>query len=182
MDTLAGYIATIVVSLIIGYLGQFFQPRSKLLCWSPHNFYFDLKAQQVVLQTNSLTVQNVGRLPAEEIEIIHQQKPDFFELFPAVEYQELRNPNGEHVIKVKSLGPREWILLQLLSYTNPPVLKNVRWKDGQAKWVQIQPQRVWPRWVQIAMITVFFVGCGSLAYWLIRLGVHLAQQIGYAGP
>jgi hypothetical protein len=110
MDTLGGYIATIVVSLLTGYFAQFLQPRSKLLCWSPHNFFFDLKNEKVLLQTNSLTVQNVGRKPAEDVEIIHKQRPDFFELYPSIEYQEISNPNGEHVIKVKSLGPKEWVV------------------------------------------------------------------------
>src|SRR5690349_21084225 len=125
MDTLSGYIATIVVGLVGGYLAQFLAPRSKLLCWSPHNFFFNLRDEKVVLQTNSITVQNVGRLPAEDIEIIHKQRPDFFELFPPVEYQEVTNTNGEHVIKIKSLGPKEWLLVQLLSYKTAPNLKNV---------------------------------------------------------
>jgi hypothetical protein len=179
MDTLGGYIATIVVSLIIGYVSQFLKPRSKLLCWSPHNFYFDLKTQGVVLQTNSLTLQNVGRLPAEEIEIIHKQKPDFFELFPSMTYEETTNPNGEHVITIRNLGPKEWVLVQLLSYTNAPVVKNVRWKGGHATWVQIQPQRVWPRWLVNIVTAILFVGCGTLVYAAIRLGIYFARQAGY---
>jgi len=182
MDTLGGYIATIVVSLLIGYLAQFLQPRSKLLCWSPHNFFFDLKNERVVLQTNSLTIQNVGRLPAEEIEIIHKQRPDFFELYPSVEYQESKNPNGEHVIKLKSLGPREWVVVQMLSYKNAPIFSNARWKHGQAKWIQIQPQRVFPRWVITTLNALMLIGAGTIVYWLIRAGIYFEQQLGYVRP
>jgi hypothetical protein len=180
MDTLGGYIATIVVSLLTGYFAQFLQLRSKLLCWSPHNFFFNLKKEGVVLQTNSLTLQNVGRRPAEEVEIIHKERPDFFELHPSVEHQETTNPNGEHLIKIKSLGPKEWVVLQTLSYKTPPVLNNVRWKHGQAKWVQIQPQRVWPQWIYVGLNVLLLVGAGSIIYWLLRAAIYIAGQLGYA--
>ena len=179
MNTLGGYIATIVVSLIVGYLSQFLKPRSKLLCWSPHNFYFDLKLQptNVVLQTNSVTIQNVGRVAAENVEIIHQQKPDFFELFPARDFEEGTTANGEHVIKIKNIGPKEWVLMQLLSYVTAPVLKNVRWKEGQAKWVAIQPQRVWPRWVNVSVTALLIIGAGTVVYVLVRGLMYLLPLI-----
>ena len=182
MDTLFGYIATIVISLLTGYLAQFFQPRSKLVCWSPHNFFFNLKNEGVVLQTNSLTLQNVGRQPAEDVEVIHKQRPDFFELFPSVEYQEATNPNGEHVIKIKSLGPKEWVVVQMLSYKTPPVLSNIRWKHGQGKWVQIQPQRVLAKWVLTSLNALVLIGAGTIVYWLLRVGIYAATQAGYLHP
>lgn len=182
MDTLYTYIATVVVSLLSGYLAQFLQPRSRLFCWSPHNFYFNLRTEGVVLQTNSLTVQNAGRLPAEEVEIIHKQRPDFFELFPSMQYEEATNPNGEHIIKLKSLGPREWVVVQLLSYKTPPVFSNVRWKNGQAKWVQIQPQRVLPKWLLVLLNALILIGIGTIIYFLIRAGQYAVTVSGNARP
>jgi hypothetical protein len=82
MAEISGYIATGIISLIVGLLLRQLEPKSKIVYWSPHNFLFELQKEQVVLQTNSLTVQNIGRKPAEDIEIIHKQKPDFFQLFP----------------------------------------------------------------------------------------------------
>jgi hypothetical protein len=181
MDTLAGYIATVVVSLLVGYLAQFLQPRSRLVWWSPHNFLFNLKSEGVVLQTNSLNIQNIGRLPAEDVEIIHKQRPDFFELFPAMQFEEGNNPNGEHVIRIKSLGPKEWVMVQLLSHKTPPVFSNVRWKHGQAKWVQIQPQRVFPKWVLAAMNAFALIGVGTIVYLVGRFGVYVLQVAERAG-
>jgi hypothetical protein len=67
----------------------------------------------------------------------------------------------------------------MLSYKNPPVMKNVRWKHGQAKWVQIQPQRVFPRWLIAAVNALMLIGLGSIVYWLLRAGIYFAQQLGY---
>lgn len=177
MDSLGGYIATIIVSLIIGYLSRFFEPKSKLLGWSPHNFLFNLQKEGVVIQTNSLTVQNWGRKPAEDIEIIHKTRPDFFEIHPSIVYTESTNPNGEHVIHVKTLGPKEWFLVQLLSYKTVPQLQNVRWKNGQCKWVQIVPQRVLPRPFLVTLKVLMLVGIGTIAYWLIRVVIFVNSQI-----
>lgn len=182
MDSLSSYIATIVVGLLTGYLAQFLQPRSKLLYWSPHNFLFNLKNEGVALQTNALTIQNVGRLAAEDIEIIHKQRPDFFELYPSVEYQEATNPNGEHIIKIKSLGQKDWVVVQMLSYKTPPIFNNIRWKNGQAKWVPIQPQRIFPKWFLVSFNAVALVGAGTIVYWLLRGGIFVATQAGYLHP
>jgi hypothetical protein len=182
MDTIAGYVATIVVSLLSGYLAQFLQPRSRLIFWSPHNFFFNLKNEGVVLQTNSLTVQNSGRQPAEDVEIIHKQRPDFFELFPSMQYEEHTNPNGEHIIRLKSLGPKEWVLVQLLSHKTPPVISNVRWKHGKGKWVQIQPRRVYPKWFQVLMNSLVLVGIGTIVYLVIQGAMHAWTVYGHAVP
>ncbi len=178
MDTLGSYVATIIVSLIVGYLSRFLEPKSKLLCWSPHNFLFNLKNENVVIQTNSLTVQNWGRKPAEGIEIIHKTRPDFFEIQPSIGYTESSSPTGEHIIHVPSLGPKEWFVVQLLSYKTVPQLQNVRWKDGQGKWIHIAPQRVWPRPFVVAANVIALIGIGTIAYWLIRAVIYLNSQIG----
>jgi len=177
MDSLTGYIATIIVSLIIGYLSRFIEPKSKLLAWFPHNFLFNLQKEGVIIQTNSLTVQNWGRKAAEGIEIIHKAKPDFFEIHPSVKFSESTNPNGEHIIHLETLGPKEWFVLQLLSYKTVPKLQNVRWKGGQCKWIQIVPQRVLPKTLLLALQLFMFVGIGTIAYWIIRAVLLLNSQV-----
>jgi len=169
MDTLGGYIATIIISLIIGYLGRFLEPKSKLLGWSPHNFLFNLQKEGVVLQTNSLTLQNWGRKPAEKIEIIHKERPDFFEIQPSLAFTESTNPNGEHIIHIETLGPKEWVIIQLLSYKTIPKLQNVRWTDGQCKWIEIAPQRVFPKSLIFALKCLMLIGIGTIVYYLIQV-------------
>jgi hypothetical protein len=177
VDSLGAYIATIVVSLIVGYLSRYVEPTSKLVHWSPHNFFFDIKDAKVVLQSNSLAVQNIGRRPAEDVEIIHKARPDFFQFSPPVAFEEEANPSGEHVLRIKALGPKEWVFLQLLSYQSVPFLQNVRWKHGQSKVVIVQPFRVWPRPIRILSNVLLVVGAGTLLYWLCRVILLLGAQL-----
>jgi len=65
VSDLAGYVATGVVSLGVGLLLRYLEPEVRLVWWSPHNFVFNLKDPPVVLQTNSITIQNLGRKSAE---------------------------------------------------------------------------------------------------------------------
>jgi hypothetical protein len=168
VQNLAGYVVTGVVSLAVGFLLRRLEPKAKLVFWSPHNFLFELKKENVVLQTNSLTLQNVGRKPAEGIEVIHKARPDFFQFSPAVDYEERSSPTGEHVLAVKSLGAKEYFTLQLLSYKTAPVLLTVRSKEGLAAPIAIKPQRVFPRWFNIAVAFLFLVGLGFTIYWVVR--------------
>ena len=180
MAELSGYVATGIVSLAVGLLLRYLEAKARIVYWSPHNFFFELKKENVVLQTNSLTIQNIGRKPSENIEIVHKQKPDFFQLAPSVPYEEETTSNGEHVIRIKILGPKEFFMLQLLSYRTVPVLLNIRSKDGPAQAIQIKPQRIFPRWFRVFSGVLFFVGLGFAIYWGIKAVIFISKSIGIA--
>lgn len=109
MEQLAGYIATGIMSLIVGFLLQRFKSRPKLLYWVPGSFLFELNDPKVNLRTDSLTIQNDGRETAHSIEIVHKYRPDHFQFSVPVAFSEETTPNGEHVIKIPSLGPKELV-------------------------------------------------------------------------
>jgi len=180
MNNLTGYVATGVISFMVGTLLRHFEPKAKLLYWSPHNFLFELKREGVVLQTNSLTVQNTGRKSAEDIEIIHKEKPDFFQISPTLSHEEGTGSSGEHIIRVKSLGPKEFFMLQLLSYKTVPFLLNIRSKEGSARAIQIQPQRIIPKWLQTLNVGLLFLGLGFAIYWLVKAVIFISRNIGIA--
>ena len=52
MEQLIGYIATGVVSLVVGLFLQRLQAKPKLLYWVPGSFMFNLKEPQLALRTD----------------------------------------------------------------------------------------------------------------------------------
>jgi hypothetical protein len=90
------------------------------------------------LRTDTLTIQNLGRKPATNIEIIHKTKPDHFQFSTHVSYTEETNPSGEHTIKIPSMGSKEHANMQLISHVAAPVLLNTRSDEGQARLIQVQ--------------------------------------------
>lgn len=178
MEQLAGYIATGIVSLIVGLLLQRMKSRPKLLYWVPGSFLFELKDPQIVLRTDSLTIQNDGREPATSVEIVHKYKPDHFQFSTPIAFSEETTPNGEHVIKIPSLGAKEYLNMQLLSHKQQPVLLNVRSAAGPGQLIQVHLQRLWPKWVQLLSAGLVLIGLGFFLYWLILSVIYLSTAIG----
>jgi len=181
MDSLGGYVATGVVSLLVGLALRSLEPKIKIVWWSPHRFLFKIPIQSnppANLFTHAITVQNLGRKSAEWVEIVHKTKPDFFMLEPALNYKETQNPSGEHVIKIESLGPREFFTVEFLSYTAIAELLFIRTEVGHAQFITIQPQRSFPRWVQRTLSTITVIGLGFVVYWLLRVSLFIGHGIG----
>lgn len=181
MESLAGYAATAVVMLIVGLLLRELEPKAKVVYWTPHQFLFQLTTPQVSILTHAITIQNVGRKLAEGIEIVHKNKPDFFKLQPALDYEEDTTPAGEHVIRVKSLGRREFFTIQFLSHITVPELQYIRSTAGQAQPILTQFFRVYPKWVYTLLWILILVGSGFLTYWLVRVGIFVLKGIGLLG-
>lgn len=180
MESLVGYIATGLVSLIVGLLLQRLQSKPKLLYWLPGSFTFEVQDPKVVLGTDSLTIQNDGRKTATNIEIIHKQRPDHFQFSTAIVYSEAEAPNGNHVIKIPSLGPKEFINIQLLSHTQRASLLNVRSEDGPAQLIGVHLQRLYPKWLMLGSALLILIGAGFCLYWLIASIIYLTVSIGIA--
>lgn len=172
MDNLLPYLVTGIVSFAVGYALKFVEPKSRLVWWSPHNFLFELDINpgqpKLLLLTHSISIQNIGRKPAEIVEIAHKFRPDYFKLQPALDYDEDLTPAQEHIIRVPTLAPREFFTIEFLSYRSLPELLYIRSKGGPAKNIVIQAQRVFPRSIQLLSAILLLAGGGLLIYWVIR--------------
>ncbi len=177
MEKIAGYIATGLVSLLIGLVLQRLKDKPRLLYWLPGSFLFQLKNPDVTLRTDSLTIQNIGRQPAADIEIIHKARPDHFQFSTPIDFTEATTPSGDHIIKIASLGPKEHVNIQLMSHTNLPVLLNVRSAEGRAQLIQVQLQRLFPKPLMIFLAGLMLLGLGFLLYWLAAVVLFLSKSI-----
>ena len=190
MNSLAGYIATFLVAIAVAYFSQFLLPNVRLRYWMPLNFLYIIPANQLgpqaapapaqpspaipfQLLTHSITVQNFGRKSADRVEIVHRRRPDFFQFYPSLNYQEVTTPAGEHILRIDSLAPKEWFTIQFLSYLNRPELLYIRSAAGQASLMPWMYVRRYPRWVIHSLSMLTLIGSGFCAYWVIRAAVFL---------
>jgi hypothetical protein len=203
MDTLAGYVASGCGAIIVGYLSQFLLPRIKIRYWSTSSFLYTIpiatagnpalpppapgpanppqlpggQPTTFLVQTNSLTVQNFGRKAAGWVEIAHRRKPDFFQLYPSLNYSEITTPAGEHIIRIQSLAHSEYFTIQLLSYVHHPEFLYVRSDAGHGKQMPWMVVRKFPRWVYATLQLLVLLGGGFSAYWFIRLAIFLSKEL-----
>lgn len=84
MDPILKYIVTGLVSLAVGLLLQRFQAKPNLKYFLPGTFLFDVTDHKISIRTDSLTIENFGRKTAQNIEIIHKERPDHFQFSQAI--------------------------------------------------------------------------------------------------
>jgi hypothetical protein len=188
-ESIYGYIFSGVVTFIFTLVLKHLEAKARLVYWTPNNFLFNvprqtldnpapqeqlgdavaLAPQTFNIQTNTLTIQNLGRKAAEKVEIIHQRRPDQFQFAHGIVYEEADIAQGRHVIKIDSLGPKEALTLQLLSYINLPVLLSVRSKEGPANNIPVKVIRAYPEWLYFVIRAILFAGTFSIIYWLYRV-------------
>src|ERR1039458_9945331 len=151
-------------------------PKAKLVWWSPHQFLFSIQMPpqteggtpwNALLRTHAITIQNQGRQPAHNIEIIHQRKPDLFQLSPSLDFRESFSPQGSHIVRVDALGPREFFTIEFLSYTSDPGLQVIRSNEGTAQPITVQFNRVLPRRSFYLGWALILTGACYWLYWLI---------------
>jgi hypothetical protein len=203
MGSLAGYIATIGVGAAGTYIAQFLRPKVKVKYWLSHRFIHTIPNDQLnpapvpaltppglapanqaapptnfFLLTQSVSIQNFGRERADWIEVVHAQKPDFFQLDPALTYTENTAPNGEHTLRVQSLAPKEFFTIQFLCYSHMPTLAYIRSTSGLASPMPWRAVRQYPLWAYAAWWLVSITGAGFCAYWIIKGGIFVLKSVG----
>ncbi|MCR8922516.1 hypothetical protein NO559_07010 [Dasania sp. GY-MA-18] len=171
MDPIIGYIATGVISLTVGLLLQFLKSKPRLKYFLPGTFLFQINEPRADIRTDSLTIENFGLKTATNIEIIHKDKPDHFQFSQAIGFSESTNPDGSHITKIPSLGPKEHVNIQYLSHAKAPVLLNIRSDSGTAKQIQVRFLPVFPMWFNVGACALTLVGLGTTAYGLYTLGM-----------
>lgn len=175
-----GYIVTGLVSFFVGLLLRYYEPKSKLAWWTPHVFLFQLRDPAIALFTHAHTIQNLGRRPATNVEIVHRSKPDYFKLEPALNYEEFTTPDGEHGVRIPQLGPKEFFTIEFLTYKSStlPQLLYVRSAEGPAQKINWRFQRLFPQWINILLAGLLIIGTAFSLYWVLRAIIFISKGIG----
>ena len=147
------------------------RPKAKLIWGTSHGFIFTVPNANAgqppfTVSSQTLSVQNVGRAPAKNVEIHLAYKPEHFQIWPAFKYEAAFNLEGHFMISIPTLGPREWASAEMLQTRGQlPIPLRVRSEQGEWKQVTIGPSRIMPRWFQ------------ALVWAFILLGVFQFLQI-----
>ncbi|HET6179386.1 MAG TPA: hypothetical protein VFE61_20835 [Candidatus Sulfotelmatobacter sp.] len=120
------------------------------------------------LLTQSVTLQNFGRERAQWVEIVYKRRPDYFQLYPALDYTESISPTGEHTLRVTSLAPKEFFTIQFLCYTQQPELSYIRSEALHALLMPWLIVRKFPRWFYSILQIAILVGASFTANWAIK--------------
>ena len=123
-----------------------------------------------MVRTRDVWVQNFGRAPIREIELVFNWAPNHFEIWPQRDFRQHTNPDGRLIVKFESLGRREFFVTSLFGVGGElPAVINVRSSEGVATEVKTHVERNWPLWFLRAMLALLVIGVFSIVYFIIVL-------------
>jgi len=100
-----------------------------------------------LVRTASITVQNIGLLPAKGVEVTFNWKPHILNLAPARAFEEATSAFNRYSLQFDSFAPGELVTIDIMAINAElPLMTAVRSDDCVAKMINMGPQRIWPMW------------------------------------
>ncbi len=165
-------IASLLVSLIVTGVGFLFKSRVELIWSSPHSWNFlihtlsEPPAPSVTanIHTASIFIQNIGRLPATEVELTFNWEPPNWNIWPQRAYTSHTARDGRFTLKFDNFAPRETLQLELLANAPLPALLTVRSKECAGKLVAMIPTRTVSRAILYVRYILIILGMAACVY------------------
>jgi hypothetical protein len=174
-------IAAVACVFVAYLLNQHLKPRAKLIYGVRDETSLlveeplrDANGNQIaarqILHTTSLSITNVGKETAKNVEITFNWKPQFLNVWPARHFEERPSQHERHTIFLESMAPAEMFGIDMMSINRQlPMITVVRSDECEAKKVEMEPTIVHPKWF-VAIVAVLMVsGLGVIFYAIISL-------------
>ena len=174
-DTAVDTAVSALVTLAAIFVSYWLQGRARLIVFSPNSSFFRLNSSEegghpLHITSGQVVLQNQGRQPAEEVEIIAGQGPPpaGYNIVPQVGHTTHIDPTGRWTVVLPFIAPKEVVTIQIL---NGPPIDNIRSKNCAPKYVPVMYQRVYPQWFNVLTATLFIIGMFSVTYWILKFVV-----------
>ena len=159
-----------VTTLLAVVARHWLQGDVRLIAFSPASSFFEFApagpdVAPLTIRSGQVMIQNLGRLPAENVEIISgaSGQPAGYNIMPAIDYDVGSTKSGRWMVKISYIAPKEVVTLQIINGAN---IEQVRCKGGVAKFVPVIHQRLYPAWANALAGALIIVGIFSIFYWL----------------
>jgi hypothetical protein len=189
-------VISLVFTLVSTALLFFFRARAKLVWSIPHGFTFLLQSASVAaaqsnqgqasqaqasalpatvpqsfnIYTGSIVVFNAGRVPATEVEVTFNWRPDNYNIWPVRPHETQLSPDSRFTLKFANIAPKEQFMVELISPGQLPMVMNVRCKECVGKQIAMRPMVVWPNWVLGILWGLVLLGATAVIYFILKQG------------
>lgn len=125
------------------------------------------------IHTASVAITNVGLETANNIEVVFNWKPMFFNIWPVRHYEERQAAHDSYSLLFASLAPNEAVNINLVAINvGLPGLATVRSDEVMGIQKHMMPQLVWPKWAQMMAVWFLVAGIATSGY-LLALVIQL---------
>jgi hypothetical protein len=187
-------IVSLGIGLILTIGAYLLQPRVRIVWTVSHGFIHLLRGSEFAkrqtaeqaksnpspnnmsMWAQTLLVMNRGRAVAEKLEIVLNHKPLGLTVWPQRQYIEGQNPDNKFVLQFDDLSSQEAIHLHMIDTQELPMVFNVRCKTKIGKYVNSQPQILYPTWLISSVWALLIFGMVS-ALSLLAYGVIISLRM-----
>ncbi|MGH1452248.1 MAG: hypothetical protein ACRBBV_03690 [Paracoccaceae bacterium] len=137
---------SVLISLFTAFLLWLFRAKVKLVWGSTSSNYHRFKitegGNQIAIWTEKFYVQNSGRKPAEKVELVFSSLLTSYNLWPPREHTSKLLENGNFIISIPSIAPRETVIVDMIDIENrKPTLLSVNCPSALSKPVAFYANR-----------------------------------------
>ena len=176
-------IAVPLGTLVTGkYLDSWLERRARLLIYLGHASVFTVKTNPnpTIVHTHAIVIRNAGRKATTNVRLGHYVLPENVHIFPPVNHEITRNPDGSGEIVLPTLVPGEEVTISYLYF--PPLLWSqihsyTKSDDGLARTLNMLPTPQPPKWVIKLAQALILIGTVSTLYILISLGIRFGRHL-----
>ncbi|QDL99930.1 hypothetical protein FLL57_22595 [Rhodopseudomonas palustris] len=113
----------------------------------------------VSLYSEKHYVQNSGRVPARDVNVIFSNKPDSISIWQDRKFDEFSLENGSYLVSIPSIAPHELVIIDSLWVTpNHGEVRGVRCADAQGRRVEFWVTRNFGRAFNIVALVLTILG------------------------
>ncbi len=164
------------IALIITYVRWLFRAKVEIIWGSTslsyHNFKLTEDGAPIAVSTEKLYVQNVGKKPASNIELILTDIPTSYTLWSPRDHQSKAMAGGGFSITVPSLASSELLIVDVIDIdSRNPKLLSVNCPDAIPKVVQYEAQRQFGKYLEAIAAFLMFVGLIACIYVVLKLTI-----------
>jgi len=156
-------------SILTWYLTKKFERKPRLIAGTTRAAHIRIDKEQI-LSNHTLIVRNDGNKEAKNVQIIHLNLPDLYQVLPAVPYTVEDMKDGKAIV-FSSLVPGEEITI---CYMYPEFLFGnihgiIKHDEGQAKYINILLTREYSPKTLMGMRCLMLLGVITITYGLFLL-------------
>lgn len=135
-----------------------------------------IQTKQLV-STASIIAQNTGLQHAKNVEFTFAYEPPIYNVYPGRSFTPQSTGMDRWVLKLESFAPNEQISIEILSINQDlPILTSVRCDEAEGKSITMKPQRVFPNWFNIFVLTQLLIGLATTLFLIASLIEWLAVR------
>ena len=161
------------ITLAVAIISRLFIPKASIIYGITHGASFSIPQTQggtLLISTGSVSVRNSGRATAENVEFYFACKPEHYQIWPTIQYNEETLANNNFLIRIPFIKREESFNIELIqSHVSPPALLNVRATEGNCSSVIMAPMRVVSEFIKYILWLFLIIGMYQCVVWLIKL-------------